>query len=65
MYTRLTKVIVVEGQECVSCIHYGTEMCRAHNGVANCGECDVFAAILNQLYALENIICTSPSDADK
>lgn len=56
MYTRLTKTTTVEGRECVSCIFHGTEMCRIHKGIPDCGHCDVFAAILNQLHAFENII---------
>lgn len=57
MYTRLTKIITVEERECVTCIYYGTEMCRIHKGVSDCGHCDVLAAILNQLHIFENIIC--------
>lgn len=56
MYTKLTKVVHVEGHECVACICYGTEMCRIHNGAMHCGECEVFAAILNQLHAFETIL---------
>jgi hypothetical protein len=62
MYARLTKVVDVKGQECVSCIYYGTERCRARNGVTHCGNCDVFVAILNQLYEFENIVCSSITD---
>lgn len=57
MYTRLTKAVKIEERECVSCIYYGTEMCRIHNGIPDCIHCEVFAAILNQLHAFENIIC--------
>ena len=60
MYTRLTKTTTVEGRECVSCIYHGTEMCRIHKGVPDCSHCEVFAAILNQLNAFENIICEVP-----
>lgn len=56
MYTRLTKVINLNGRECVTCIYYGTEMCRIHNEVPDCGHCNVLAAILNQLYVFENIV---------
>ena len=62
MYTRLTKVNIINGQECVSCIHHGTELCRIHKGATNCGNCDVLAAILNQLYELENIIDELPKE---
>lgn len=55
MYTRLTKVVTVDGCECVACIHHGTEMCRIHKGVTDCGHCNVFAAILNQLHAFESV----------
>ena len=62
MYTRLTKTITVEGRECVSCIFHGTEACRIHKGISDCGHCDVFAAILNQLHAFENIIYEEHQD---
>lgn len=62
MYTRLTKTTTVEGRECVSCIFHGTEMCRIHKGISDCGHCDVFAAILNQLHAFENIIYEERQD---
>ena len=55
MYTRLTKTVKVDETECIACIHYGTEMCRIHNGTPDCGRCEVFAAILNQLNAFEDI----------
>lgn len=57
MYTRLTKIVTVEERECVSCLYYGTVMCRIHKGIPDCSHCDVFAAILNQLHCFENIIC--------
>lgn len=62
MYTRLTKTTTIEGRECVSCIFHGTEMCRIHKGISDCGHCDVFAAILNQLHAFENIIYEERQD---
>ena len=62
MYTRLTKTTTVEGRECVSCIFHGTEMCRIHKGISDCGHCDVFAAILNQLHAFEKIIYEEHQD---
>lgn len=62
MYTRLTKTTIIEGRECVSCIFHGTEMCRIHKGISDCGHCDVFAAILNQLHAFEEVICEDTQD---
>ena len=62
MYTKLTKVVTVEERECVACIYHGTEMCRIHKGIPDCSHCDVFAAILNQLNAFENIICEECQD---
>lgn len=53
MYTKLTKVINLAGRECVVCINYGTEMCHIHNDTPDCGHCQMFAAILNQLHAFE------------
>lgn len=63
MYTRLTKTINVDGRDCVSCIYCGTEKCRIHSGLLSCMQCDVFAAILNQLHALEDIICEEQQGA--
>ena len=62
MYERLTKTTNVDGCECVACIYYGTEMCRIHKGIPDCSHCDVFAAILNQLHAFENIIYEEQQD---
>lgn len=56
MYTRLTKLTKVDGRECVSCAFYGTEMCHIHKGANDCLHCEVFAAILNQLYAFEEVV---------
>lgn len=64
MYTRLTKTINIEGREYVSCIFYGTDLCRIHKGISDCGHCDVFAAILNQLHIFENMICEETQDVN-
>ena len=64
MYTRLTKTTTVDGRECVTCIYYGTEKCRIHNGVAGCNQCDVLAAIINQLHAFEMAVFDSPDIPD-
>ena len=64
MYTRLTKVVTIKERECVTCIYQGTDMCRIHNGIPDCSHCDVFAAILNQLHAFEEIICTDTPNTD-
>lgn len=65
MYTRLTKTISIEGRECVTCIYYGTEMCRIHKGIPDCNHCDVLAAILNQLHAFEEIFYEEQQDIKK
>lgn len=57
MYTRLTKVITVGERECVSCAYHDTQMCHIHKGTPDCSHCEVFAAILNQLNAFEEIVC--------
>lgn len=62
MYTRLTKIVTVEGRECVTCTYHGTEMCRIHKGIPDCSHCEVFAAILNQLNAFEDAICEDSQD---
>lgn len=64
MYTRLTKTITVQGRECVACIYHGTKMCRIHKGIPDCSHCEVFAAILNQLHAFENIIYEEHQDIE-
>lgn len=67
MYTRLTKTAIIDGRECVTCIFYGTNMCHhIHNNVVDCGHCEVFAAILNQLHAFEDIVFdVQQEDADQ
>ncbi len=69
MYTRLTKTTTVYGtsneeRECVACIYHGTEKCRIHKGIPNCMHCDVFAAILNQLHAFEDMLCEECQSED-
>jgi len=56
MYTRLTKIVTVDGQECVACAAYGTETCHIHSG-AGCMKCPMLAAILNQLNFFEEAYC--------
>ena len=55
-YKTLTKIVVVDGRQYIACIKSGTEECPIHKGVPNCGECPVFAAILNQLHCFEEIM---------
>lgn len=58
MYTRLTKKIIIDGRECVSCAYQDTEECPIHtNTVSNCSQCKIYAAVLNQLCAFEDIVC--------
>lgn len=58
MYTKLTKIIEVNGAKCVSCAFLGTEQCRIHNteNTPDCGHCNVLGAILNQLHMFEEMI---------
>ena len=57
MYTKLTKRIQIDERECVSCAFFGTERCHIHtDGTVDCGHCEVFAAILNQLNAFEDLL---------
>jgi hypothetical protein len=59
MYTRLTKVVKhSDGKESVACINFDTERCLIHNGFPDCSHCPVFAAIINQLCAFEDIVET-------
>lgn len=56
-YQRLTKVVTQHnGQEMIACSFYGTDKCRSIHTKRGCLECPVFAAILNQLYAFEEIM---------
>lgn len=64
MYTRLTKTVTVKERECVACVYHGTKMCRIHKGIPDCSHCEVFAAILNQLHAFENIIYEEHQDIE-
>lgn len=54
MYKELTKVVEVDGKQCVACIKFNTSECLIHNG--GCASCKMFAAILNQLHAYEEIL---------
>lgn len=54
--SRLTKTIISNGQEAISCIDLGTERCLLHNGIPDCGHCPMFARMLNKLSQLEDII---------
>lgn len=58
MYTKLTKVITINGEECVSCAFFGTEKCQIHNNdkTHDCMHCKVMGAILNQLHEFEEMI---------
>lgn len=60
MYTRLTKTITItkdqESRDVVSCINFGTERCRIHNGTPDCCHCPLMGAILNQLFEFENMM---------
>ena len=59
MYTRLTKIVrCKDGRECVACVDFGTDRCRIHNNIPDCIHCPMFGAILNQLSAFEDIICS-------
>lgn len=63
MYTRLTKEVVIDGRKCIVCSQYGTEGCRIHSGTNDCLQCEVFAAILNQLAYFEDIVCEMNGEA--
>lgn len=62
MYTKLTKVVEINGVECVACAFFGTEQCHIHNKESSpdCCHCDAFGAILNQLHVFEEVM----DDAD-
>ena len=56
MYTRLTKIVKgQDGRDCVTCVNFGTERCRIHNGITDCVHCPMLGAILNQLYVFEDM----------
>lgn len=53
----LTKIVNIDGKECVSCIYYGTPECLIHSkGTRSCPECVICHAIYNKLYLLEGMI---------
>lgn len=60
MYEKLTKVIKIDGRECVTCALYGTDKCRIHScgesHTPDCAHCEMFGAILNQLNAFEELV---------
>ena len=57
MYTKLTKIVTVNGAECIACAYYGTDRCRIHKEerTPDCCHCKVMGAILNQLHAFEEV----------
>lgn len=57
MLQRLTKVVEIDGKQCVACINYGTDECQLHKGGndVGCAKCPVMGAMLNQLHAFEEI----------
>ena len=55
-YYTLTKMVKDEdGNEVVACVNYDTEKCLIHSA-GGCEKCPMFAAILNQLRAFEEIL---------
>ena len=63
MYARLIKKVEGNaGEECVSCIYYGTTECRLHTGVEDCAHCPMLAAIFNQLYYYEDAMYSDKGD---
>ena len=57
MYDRLIKKVEGNaGEECVSCVYYGTSECQLHTGVEDCAHCPMLAAIFNQLYYYEEAL---------
>ena len=58
MYIKLTKIIEVDGAQCVACAFFGTKQCYIHTteNTPDGGHCNVLAAILNQLHAFEDLI---------
>lgn len=64
-YQRLTKVVKQhDGQEMIACSFYGTDKCRSIHTKRGCLDCPVFAAILNQLYAFEEIMEETNGDTE-
>ena len=55
-YKPLTKKIVMNNQECITCALYGTDECKIHtDNIKGCGECSMITAIFNQLHAFEEV----------
>lgn len=54
MYKPLTKKIILNNQECITCVAFGTDKCKIHTGEAKgCSDCSALSAIFNQLFAFE------------
>lgn len=56
MYKKLTKVVNVNGRDCVACAFYDTPECQIHNCEKSCARCKMMGAILNQLHEFEEIV---------
>lgn len=56
MYQPLTKVVIIDGKECVTCAKYGTEECLIHKEkVSGCFKCRCLGAMVEQLHAFEEV----------
>lgn len=55
---KLTKVVMHNGRECVTCIYNGTDKCRIHNNdnTSGCMNCAIMGAILNKLNMIEEVL---------
>lgn len=55
-YKPLTKKVIQDNQECVTCALYGTSDCKIHTDkIQGCAECPMLSAIYNQLYEFERV----------
>lgn len=56
-YKPLTKKVVLDGKECITCSLYDAADCKIHTlrDVNNCWECPILQAIYNQLYEFEKV----------
>jgi hypothetical protein len=57
MIQRLIKKVILNGNETLTCVFYGTEKCRnIHNkGTTSCVDCPMMAQIMKKLYLYEEI----------
>lgn len=61
-YNRLTKRMMMDGQECIVCAAYNSEQCMIHNqSGAGCATCPLLGGMIQQLCAFEDVYTQTQS----